>query len=109
MVREFAEKEIAPIASELDEKGEYPTKILEKMAKLGLLGVVIPNEYGGAGLDTISYATVVEEIRALASHAVAGGARRKAARSRRRRHHQRAGALRGRRSAGHSPAEVCRR
>jgi len=62
MVREFAEKEIAPIAAELDEKGEYPTKILEKMAKLGLLGIIIPNEYGGAGLDTISYATVVEEI-----------------------------------------------
>jgi butyryl-CoA dehydrogenase len=62
MVREFAEKEIAPIAAELDEKGEYPTKILKKMAKLGLLGIIIPNEYGGAGLDTISYATVVEEI-----------------------------------------------
>ncbi|MEA3458497.1 MAG: acyl-CoA dehydrogenase family protein, partial [Candidatus Thermoplasmatota archaeon] len=39
MVREFAEKEVAPIAAELDEKGEYPTKTLEKMAKLGLLGI----------------------------------------------------------------------
>jgi butyryl-CoA dehydrogenase len=62
MVREFAEKEIAPIASELDKKAEYPTKILEKMAKLGLLGIIIPPEYGGAGLDTISYAIVIEEI-----------------------------------------------
>ncbi|MCK5112553.1 MAG: acyl-CoA dehydrogenase family protein, partial [Thermoplasmatales archaeon] len=62
MVKEFAEKEIAPIAAELDQKEEYPTKILEKMAKLGLLGTIIPTEYGGAGLDTISYATVVEEI-----------------------------------------------
>ena len=62
MVREFAEKEIAPIASELDKKAEYPTKILEKMAKLGLLGIIIPLEYGGAGLDTISYAIVIEEI-----------------------------------------------
>ena len=62
MVREFAEKEVAPIAAELDKKGEYPTKTLEKMAKLGLLGTVIPTEYGGAGLDTISYATVIEEI-----------------------------------------------
>ncbi|MDH7517284.1 MAG: acyl-CoA dehydrogenase [Candidatus Thermoplasmatota archaeon] len=62
MVREFAEKEIAPIAAELDKKEEYPTKTLEKMAKLGLLGVIIPQEYGGAGLDTISYAIVVEEI-----------------------------------------------
>jgi len=62
MVREFAEKEIAPVAAELDKKAEYPTKILEKMAKLGLLGIIIPTEYGGAGLDTISYAIVIEEI-----------------------------------------------
>jgi len=55
MVREFAEKEVAPIAAELDEKEEYPTKTLEKMAKLGLLGIIIPQEFGGAGLDTISY------------------------------------------------------
>jgi butyryl-CoA dehydrogenase len=62
MVREFAAKEIAPVAAELDKKQEYPTKILEKMAKLGLLGIIIPTEYGGAGLDTISYTIVIEEI-----------------------------------------------
>jgi len=62
MVREFAEKEIAPFAAELDKKAEYPTKILQNMAKLGLLGIIIPPEYGGAGLDTISYAIVIEEI-----------------------------------------------
>jgi butyryl-CoA dehydrogenase len=62
MVREFAEKEIAPVAAELDQKEEYPTKILEKMAKLGLLGIIVPSEYGGAGLDTVSYTTVIEEI-----------------------------------------------
>ena len=62
MVREFAEKEVAPLAAELDKKGEYPTQTLEKMAKLGLLGIIIPQQYGGAGLDTISYVTVVEEI-----------------------------------------------
>ncbi len=62
MVREFAEKEIAPIAAELDKKEEYPHKTLEKMAKLGLLGVIIPTEYGGAGLDNISYSIIVEEI-----------------------------------------------
>ena len=62
MVREFADKEVAPIASELDEKGEYPTKTLKKMARLGLLEIIIPREYGGAGLDTISYSIVVEEI-----------------------------------------------
>lgn len=62
MVREFAEKEVAPIASEIDKNCEYPKETLKKMAKLGLLGIIIPQEYGGAGLDTISYATVVEEI-----------------------------------------------
>lgn len=62
MVREFAEKEVAPLAAQLDKTGEYPTQTLEKMAKLGLLGIIIPQEYGGAGLDTISYATVIEEI-----------------------------------------------
>jgi len=61
-VKEFAEKEIAPVAAELDQKEEYPTKILEKMAKLGFLGVIIPQEYGGAGLDTISYAIIIEGI-----------------------------------------------
>lgn len=62
MVREFAEKEVAPIAQELDQKAEYPLKTLQKMAKLGLLGIIIPPEYGGAGLDTISYAIVIEEL-----------------------------------------------
>jgi len=62
MVREFAEKEIAPVAANLDKTGEYPTKILKKMAELGLLGIVIPTEYGGAGLDIISYAIIIEEI-----------------------------------------------
>jgi len=62
MVREFAEKEVAPIAAELDKKSQYPHKTLEKMAKLGLLGIIIPSEYGGAGLDAISYVTVIEEI-----------------------------------------------
>jgi butyryl-CoA dehydrogenase len=62
MVREFAEKEIEPVAANLDQKEEYPTEILKKMASLGLLGIIIPPEYGGAGTDTISYALVVEEL-----------------------------------------------
>lgn len=62
MVREFAEKEIAPVASKLDKEEKYPHEILKKMAKLGLLGIIIPPEYGGAGLDTISYAIIIEEI-----------------------------------------------
>jgi len=62
MVKEFAEKEVAPIADDLDKSAEFPSKTLQKMAKLGLLGIIIPSEYGGAGLDTISYVTVIEEI-----------------------------------------------
>ena len=62
MVQEFAEKKIEQVASELDKKEEYPTKILGEMAKQGFLGIIIPTEYGGAGLDTISYAIVIEEI-----------------------------------------------
>jgi butyryl-CoA dehydrogenase len=62
MVREFAEKEIAPIAAELDKEEKYPTETLKKMAKLGLLGIIIPTEYSGAGLDTVSYSIIVEEI-----------------------------------------------
>ena len=54
MVREFAEKEVGPIAAELDETGEFPTKTLEKMAKLGLLGIFIPTEY--AELDLMQSA-----------------------------------------------------
>jgi len=62
MVREFAEKEVGPIAAELDKKAEYPHKTLEKMSKLGLLGIIIPTEYGGAGLDTVSYTIIIEEL-----------------------------------------------
>ncbi len=62
MVRDFAEKEIEPVAAELDEEEKYPHEILKKMSKLGLLGIMVPSEYGGAGLDTVSYAIVIEEI-----------------------------------------------
>jgi butyryl-CoA dehydrogenase len=62
VVREFAEKQVAPVAAKLDEKSEFPTEILKKMAELGFLGIFTPTEYGGAGLDAISYVTVIEEI-----------------------------------------------
>jgi butyryl-CoA dehydrogenase len=62
MVRKFAEKYVAPIAAEIDKKEEYPHNTLKEMAKLGFLGTIIPTEYGGAGLDTLSYTIVVEEI-----------------------------------------------
>jgi len=62
MVRDFAEKELAPKAAEVDEKEEFPWEAIRKMAGLGLLGLPIPEEYGGAGMDTISYVVAIEEI-----------------------------------------------
>jgi alkylation response protein AidB-like acyl-CoA dehydrogenase len=61
-VREFTEKEIMPGAIERDRTHEFPHEIITKMAQLGLLGVPFPEEYGGAGGDTLSYAIAVEEI-----------------------------------------------
>jgi alkylation response protein AidB-like acyl-CoA dehydrogenase len=61
-IREFAEKEIAPLALELDEKEEFSYDITRKMADLGLFGIYVPNEYGGAGMDYLSYIVAVEEI-----------------------------------------------
>lgn len=61
-VREFAEKEARPTAAERDESMEWPTQLVKKMGQLGFLGVAISEEYGGAGLDYISYAIVVEEL-----------------------------------------------
>ncbi|MEE2876763.1 MAG: acyl-CoA dehydrogenase family protein [Candidatus Neomarinimicrobiota bacterium] len=62
MVRDFANNEIAPIAAELDEKGEFPSEIIAKMGELGLMGIPFPYVYGGAGMDYVSYATAVYEI-----------------------------------------------
>ncbi len=61
-VREFAEREIRPIAHLYDEKSEFPWEIANKMASLGLLGMIFPEEYGGAGMDYVSYALALEEI-----------------------------------------------
>jgi acyl-CoA dehydrogenase len=61
-VRKFCEKEIAPIAAEADEKGEFHREIYERLADIGLLGIPCPEEYGGAGLDYMTYIVVVEEI-----------------------------------------------
>ena len=60
--REFAEKEIMPVARENDEQGKFPAEIVRKMADVGFLGAAIPEEYGGAGMDFISYALITEEI-----------------------------------------------
>ncbi|MBI3538614.1 MAG: acyl-CoA dehydrogenase family protein, partial [Chloroflexi bacterium] len=50
LAREFAQKEIAPIAAHIDETGEFPIATVEKMGELGLMGIEVPSEYGGAGL-----------------------------------------------------------
>lgn len=62
MVREFAENEVKPIASEIDEEERFPAETVEKMAKLGMMGIYFPKEYGGAGGDALSYAIAVEEL-----------------------------------------------
>src|SRR5215204_7330284 len=70
-VREFAENEIATRAREYDEAEKFPKEQIEGLAELGILGMIIPEEYGGAGFDTVSYAVALEEIaRADASVAV---------------------------------------
>jgi alkylation response protein AidB-like acyl-CoA dehydrogenase len=60
--RDFAEREIAPVAMEYDRAEEFPWPVLEKMKPIGFLGASIPEEYGGMGLDPISYCLVIEEI-----------------------------------------------
>ncbi len=60
--RSFAEEELAPGAQERDEKEIYPAEGVKKMAELGFLGVTVPEEYGGAGMDYLAYALIMEEI-----------------------------------------------
>ncbi|NJD68061.1 MAG: acyl-CoA dehydrogenase [Candidatus Methylomirabilota bacterium] len=62
MVRDFAEREIAPVAADLDEHEAFPTEIIRKLSGLGLMGILLPKEYGGAGMDYISYALILEEL-----------------------------------------------
>ena len=61
-VRDFAEQEIRPIAAELDEKEVFSVDLSNKMGKLGLFGITLPEKYGGAALDTLSYIIAVEEL-----------------------------------------------
>ena len=62
--REFAENEIAPVAAQYDESGEFPTETIRAAGELGFMGVEIPERWGGAGLDSVSYALVMTEISA---------------------------------------------
>ena len=67
--RDFAQKEIAPIAAEFDETGDFPSKTIKKMGEMGFMGIEVPEEYGGAGMDTLAYVLALEEIcKADASH-----------------------------------------
>jgi short-chain 2-methylacyl-CoA dehydrogenase len=61
-VREFAETRVAPVAEELDREERFPYELVAEMAELGLMGIPISEEYGGAGADTVSYAIAVEEL-----------------------------------------------
>ena len=61
-IRAFAEEEIKPIAFMLDQQNEFPDDAIRKLGELGLMGIPFPREYGGAGLDTLSYAIAVEEL-----------------------------------------------
>jgi short-chain 2-methylacyl-CoA dehydrogenase len=61
-VREFAEERIAPVAEELDRESRFPYGLVSELAELGLMGIPIPEEYGGAGGDTVSYTLAVEEL-----------------------------------------------
>jgi alkylation response protein AidB-like acyl-CoA dehydrogenase len=60
--RDFARKEIAPIAAEFDESGEFPSETIGKMGEMGFMGIEVPEEYGGAGMDTLAYVLALEEI-----------------------------------------------
>ena len=62
MFREFAENEVKPIAADVDEEERFPEETVKKMAKLGMMGIYLPKEYGGAGADILSYVMAVEEL-----------------------------------------------
>lgn len=71
MAREFAQHEVLPKAAEIDREHRHPTELVKRMAELGFLGIAVPEQYGGAGFDHVSYALAMEEIsRACASTGV---------------------------------------
>ena len=69
--RDFAQRAIAPIAAQFDESGEFPHDTIMKMGEMGFMGIEVPEEYGGAGLDTLAYVLALEEVsKADAAHGV---------------------------------------
>src|ERR1035437_2552015 len=62
MVRDFAEREIAPNVMKWDEPGTFPLETIKELGKLGLMGTIFPTEYGGAGMGYVEYVTAIEEL-----------------------------------------------
>ncbi|HEU4412602.1 MAG TPA: acyl-CoA dehydrogenase [Polyangiaceae bacterium] len=62
--RDFAQREVAPLAAELDKTGRWPTELVKRMGELGFMGVAVPEEHGGSGLDAVSYVLAMEEVSA---------------------------------------------
>jgi len=62
MVQDFAKNEVEPIAQELDEKGKFPRDLVKQMGELGLLGIPVPEKYGGSGMDTVAYTVAMIEL-----------------------------------------------
>ncbi len=60
--RDFARNSIAPIAAEFDESGDFPLETIREMGQLGFMGIEVPEEYGGAGMDTLAYVLAMVEI-----------------------------------------------
>src|SRR5262245_31501948 len=71
MVREFADREMVPRIPEMERRGEYPAQIIRQLSEIGIMGMAIPEEFGGSGFDTVSIILALEEIaRACASTAI---------------------------------------
>ncbi|MBM3152950.1 MAG: acyl-CoA dehydrogenase [Chloroflexi bacterium] len=69
--RDFAREQIAPVAAEFDESGEFPHQTIKKMGEMGFMGIEVPEAYGGAGMDTLAYVLALEEVSKVdASHGV---------------------------------------
>jgi len=71
LAREFAENEVKPVAGQLDQEARFPHETVKRMGELGLMGIAVPETYGGSGADTVAYVLALEEIaKVCASHAV---------------------------------------
>jgi len=71
MVREFAQREVKPLAAALDRDHRFPAELVRRMAELGLMGIEVPPELDGSGLDTVAYVLAMEEISAACASTIA--------------------------------------